>query len=57
MNAQVKKWINRGGLVLVIIGIVGVTVGGGDTEAVMETAGQAATIIGAAVVFIRELLG
>lgn len=57
MNANVKKTLNRGGLIAVIIGIVAIVVAGGDAPAALETAGQAATIAGAVLVFVRELLG
>jgi hypothetical protein len=55
MSATAKKWINRIGLGAVIAGIVAVAVGGGDTSAALDTASQAATIAGAALVLIREL--
>ena len=57
MSANVKRWINRGGLIAVVAGIVLIVIGGGDTGAAIETAGTVATIAGAAMVFIRELLG
>ena len=57
MNANVKKALNRGGLVAVIVGIVAIVVAGGDAPAALETAGQAATIAGAVMVLIREILG
>ena len=56
MSANVKKWINRGGLLGVVAGIVLLVIGGGDTGAALETAGIVATIAGAAMVVIRELL-
>lgn len=56
MSAETKKWINRGGLIAVILGIVGIVVGGGDTSAAIETAGTVATIAGAVMVLIREVL-
>ncbi len=56
MSADVKKWVNRSGLIAVVIGIVLVVVGGGDTGAAIETAGTVATIAGAVMVLIRELL-
>ena len=57
MNASVKKTLNRGGLFAVIVGIVAIAVAGGDAPAALETAGQAATIAGAVMVLLRELLG
>jgi len=56
MSANVKAWINRGGLIAVVVGIVLIVVGGGDTGAAIETAGTVATIAGAVMVLIRELL-
>ena len=55
MSAQVKKILNRGGLIAVILGVVAIVVGGGDTSAALETAGTVASIAGAAVILVREL--
>jgi len=55
MSAQVKKILNRGGLVAVIVGVVAIVIGGGDTGAAIETAGTVASIAGAAAILIREL--
>ena len=57
MNPETKKWINRGGLIAVIIGIVAIVIGGGDTGAALETGGTVATIAGAVLVLIREIIG
>jgi len=57
MNPKTKKWINRGGLVAMIIGVLLMVVGGGDTAAAIETAGKVASIAGSALVLIREVLG
>ena len=57
MNPETKKWINRGGLIAVIIGIVAIVIGGGDTGAALETGGTVATIAGAVLVLIREIAG
>lgn len=57
MNANVKKWLNRGGLIGVVVGIVLIVIGGGDTGAAIETAGTVATIAGAVLVLVREILG
>lgn len=56
MSAKVKKWLNRGGLILVAAGMVAITVGGGDTAAAIDVAGQVAGVAGAVVILIRELL-
>lgn len=55
MSANVKKWLNRGGLIAIVAGVVAIVAGGGDTGAALETAGQVATIAGAALVLVREL--
>lgn len=55
MSPEVKRWLNRGGLVAVILGIVAIVVGGGDTGAALETAGTVAAIAGAAAVLLREI--
>lgn len=57
MNPKIKVWLNRGGLVAMIVGAVAIVVGGGDAGAALETAGTAVTIAGGVMVFIRELLG
>ena len=57
MNATVKKWLNRGGLAAVLVGVVLIIIGGGDVDATLQTAAVAATLGGALMVFIRELLG
>ncbi len=56
MSSNTKKWINRGGLLAVVVGIALVVIGGGDPDAALESAGTMATIVGAALVFVRELL-
>ena len=56
MNANVKKWLNRGGLVAVIAGIVLIVVGGGDAGAAIDTAATVATIAGSVLVLIREVV-
>lgn len=57
MSANVKKWLNRSGLIAVVVGIVLIVIGGGDTGAALATAGTVATVAGAVLVLIRELLG
>ena len=55
MSETTKKWVNRGGLLAVILGIVLVAIGGGDTGQAVEIAGTVATIAGAALVLLREI--
>lgn len=55
MSAEVKKWVNRGGLIAVILGVVAIVIGGGDTSAALEMAGTVATIAGAVAVLVREI--
>ena len=57
MSANVKKAFNRGGLIAVIVGVVAIVIGGGDTGAAIDTAGTVATIAGAASILIREIFG
>ena len=52
-----KKRFNRGGLILIILGSVGVFLGGGELEPAFETAGQVVTLAGALLVLIREIMG
>lgn len=53
----VKKWLNRGGLVVAIVGIVMVVIAGGDTDSALRTVGIAATIGGEIMRLVREVLG
>lgn len=55
MNENIKRILNRGGLVAVVVGIIAIVIGGGDTGAALEVAGTAATIAGAALILVREL--
>lgn len=55
MSAGLKKFLNRGGLVAIILGVIGIVAGGGDTSAALSTAGEVATIAGAALVLVREI--
>ena len=55
MSPKVKKWLNRGGLIAMSIGIVAIVVGGGDTLGALETAGEVAAIAGTIAVLVREL--
>ena len=55
MSATVKKWMNRGGLIAVIAGIVMIVVAGGDTEAALQTAGLVAGIAGSLIIIVREI--
>ena len=57
MNANVKKALNRGGLIAMIVGGVAIVIGGGDAGAAIDTVGTAVAIAGMALVFVRELLG
>ena len=57
MSAEVKKWINRGGLIAMIVGVVLIVVGGGDVSAATETVGIVASVAGTVMVLVRELLG
>ena len=56
MSANTKKWINRGGLIGMIVGVVLIVIGGGDVSAATETVGIVAGIAGTVMVLIRELL-
>ena len=57
MNPNVKKVLNRGGLIAVVAGIVMIVVGGGDAPAALDIAATAATITGAVLVLVREIMG
>ena len=57
MSADVKKWVNRGGLIAVALGVAAYVATGGEAG----TAGNIVTIVagltGTALILIRELLG
>jgi hypothetical protein len=55
-SPKVKKWLNRGGLGLMVVGVVAIVVAGGDAQSALDTAGKAASIAGTVMVFVRELL-
>lgn len=55
MSANVKKWVNRGGLIAIIVGVVGIVVGGGDPGAALATGTTVATIAGAVLILLREI--
>lgn len=54
---KTKKWLNRGGLVAMIVGAVLLAVGGGDMSSAMEAATLASTVAGSVLVLIREVMG
>lgn len=56
MSVSTKKWLNRGGLIAVIVGFVLIKIIGGDTGQVVDTAGTLVTAGGAILVLIREIL-
>ena len=57
MKPEVKIWINRGGLIAIIVGLVVYFATGGG----VETAGQLVSVVGgvtgAVLILIRELFG
>ena len=55
MSGQTKAWVNRGGLIAIIVGVVAIVIGGGDTSVALATAGTVATIAGAVAVLVREI--
>jgi hypothetical protein len=56
MSANVKRWINRGGLIGMIVGVVLIVIGGGDVSAATETVGVVASIAGTVMVLVREIM-
>ena len=57
MNSKTKKWINRGGLIAVVVGVVAYVATGGDAGTAGEIVTAAAGITGAVLILIREILG
>ena len=54
MSGNVKKWFNRVGLGLIVVGIIGIKAAGGEVPANIITTVTA--LIGAAVILIREII-
>ena len=57
MNSKTKKWINRGGLIAIVVGVVAYIATGGDAGTAGEIVTAAAGITGAVLILIREILG
>lgn len=57
MNANVKKWINRGGLVAIVVGVISYVATGGDVGTAGEIVTVAAGLTGTVLILIREILG
>lgn len=57
MSANVKKWVNRGGLVAVAVGVVAFIVTGGDAGTAGEIVTMVAGITGTVLILIREIMG
>ena len=57
MSANTKKWVNRSGLVAMIVGAIAIVVAGGDMSAAQQTVATVATIAGSVLVLIREVIG
>ena len=57
MSAELKKWINRGGLIAIIIGVATYVATGGDAGTAGSMVTVVAGITGAVLVLIREVLG
>ena len=57
MKPELKIWINRGGLIAMVVGVVVFVVTGGDGASAGQIVGTVASITGAALVLIRELIG
>jgi len=54
MNSKRKKWFNRVGLGLIVVGIIGIKIAGGEVPANIITTVTA--VIGAIVILIREII-
>lgn len=55
MSAGVKKVLNRGGLIAVLVGIAAIVVGGGDAAAAIDTAGVVIGLVGGIMILVREV--
>lgn len=53
MSGETKKWINRGGLAAVIVGVAVFVISGGSAD----TLSTVVSAVGAVAVLLREILG
>ena len=56
MSDNTKAWINRIGLVVTIVGIVGLSVAGGDASGAVDTGYMIAGIVGGLILVIKEII-
>ena len=56
MSDQVKAWVNRIGLVAIIVGIVGVGVAGGDAQVAVNTGFTVSAVVGTVILIIKEII-
>jgi len=57
MNANIKKLINRAGLVAILVGVVAYVATGGSVATATEIVTVAAGVTGTVLILIREILG
>lgn len=56
-KTKVKKWLNRGGLIVAVVGFVLVAIGGGDIKSATTIVGAAAAVAGEVMRLVREVMG
>ena len=56
MSDVAKAWINRIGAIVAIVGVVGLSLAGGDVEAATTQGLEIAAVIGVGIVAVKELI-
>lgn len=56
MSDNTKKWLNRVGVGLVVLGVVGIVAGGGNVETALSLGSIVAAGVGAAIALIKEVI-
>lgn len=56
MSDNVKAWVSRIGIAAIIVGIVGVSVVGGDAQAAVDTGFRVSAFVGAGLLILKEII-
>ena len=56
MSDNLKAWVNRIGIVAVIVGIIGIKVIGGDPSAAVDTGYTVAAVVGTVILIVKEII-
>lgn len=56
MGENAKKWVNRVGIGMIVVGIIGVSATGGNPDAAVTLGSAAAVAVGALISLIKEIV-